>query len=82
MKRKTRSLFQEIDQIYIGNDRRMIIETRSDHLINGIINLIEQLYYEYPQEQADELERRLVNRIRGKDPNKFKRGLKKFNEDK
>jgi len=81
MKRKTRSLFQEIDQIYIGNDRRMIIETRSDHLINGIINLIEQLYYEYPQEQADELERRLVNSIRGKDPNKFKRGLKKFNED-
>jgi hypothetical protein len=82
MKRKTRSLFQEIDQIYIGNDRRMIIETRSDHLINGIINLIEQLYHEYPQEQADELERRLVNSIRGKDPNKFKRGLKKFNEDK
>ena len=60
----------------------MIIETRSDHLINGIINLIEQLYHEYPQEQADELERRLVNSIRGKDPNKFKRGLKKFNEDK
>jgi len=82
MKRKTRSLFQEIDQIYIGNDRRIIIETRSDHLINGIINLIEQLYHEYPQEQADELERRLVNSIRGKDPNKFKRGLKKFNEDK
>jgi hypothetical protein len=82
MKRKTRSLFQEIDQIYIGNDRRMVIETRSDHLINGIINLIEQLYHEYPQDQADELERRLVNSIRGKDPNKFKRGLKKFNEDK
>tara|TARA_B100000508_G_C11277938_1_gene189013 strand:+ start:116 stop:364 length:249 start_codon:yes stop_codon:yes gene_type:complete len=82
MKRKTRSLFQEIDQIYIGNDRKMVIETRSDHLINGVINLIKELYREYTPEQANELERRLVNSIKGKDPNKFKRGLNKFNENK
>lgn len=82
MKRKTRSLFQEIDQIYIGNDRKMVIETRSDHLINGVINLIKELHIEYTPEQANELERRLVNSIRGKDPNKFKRGLNKFNENK
>tara|TARA_B100000941_G_C28157319_1_gene375546 strand:+ start:219 stop:467 length:249 start_codon:yes stop_codon:yes gene_type:complete len=82
MKRKTRSLFQEIDQIYIGNDRKMVIETRSDHLINGVINLIKELHREYTPEQANELERRLVNSIRGKDPNKFKRGLNKFNENK
>ena len=36
----------------------------------------------YTPEQANELERRLVNSIRGKDPNKFKRGLNKFNENK
>ena len=82
MKRKTRSLFQEIDQIYIGNDRKMVIETRSDHLINGVINLIKELYREYTPEPANELERRLVNSIKGKDPNKFKRGLNKFNENK
>ena len=82
MKRKTRSLFQEIDQIYIGNDRKMVIETRSDGLINGVINLIKELYREYTPEQANELERRLVNSIKGKDPNKFKRGLNKFNENK
>jgi hypothetical protein len=35
----------------------------------------------YPAEQADELERRLLNSIKGQDPNKFFRGLRKLSNE-
>lgn len=35
----------------------------------------------YPEDQAEELERRLLNSIRGQDPNKFFRGLRKYSNE-
>jgi hypothetical protein len=35
----------------------------------------------YDSEDADELERRLINSIRGKDANKFIRGLRRIKDE-
>ena len=47
--------------------------------MTSAINLIKLIQESYPAEQADELERRLVNSIKAGDPAKFQRGIKKIN---
>ena len=62
-------------------DRNQIIESRANHIINSAINLIQMIKESFPDEDADELERRLINSIRGKDPNKFVRGLRRMRDE-
>lgn len=82
MRKSTRSILDEISTMVPNHDRNLVIESRANHIINSAINLIQQLHESFDDESADELERRLINSIRGRDPNKFIRGLRKFrNED-
>jgi hypothetical protein len=68
----------EISGIVPSRDRNLVIESRANHIINSAINLIQMISESYDTEEAAELERRLINSIRGRDPNKFARGLKKI----
>ena len=77
MKRQTRSILDELNSVVLERDRKHVIENRGGHIIESAINLIEDIYRNYDAETAGDLERRLVNSIRGKDGKKFKRGLKK-----
>jgi hypothetical protein len=58
-----------------------VIESRANHIINSAINLIQMIKETYDSEDADELERRLINSIRGKDANKFIRGLRRIKDE-
>ena len=77
MRKQTRSILDEITNISTGRDKHLLIESRGNHIINSAINLLQTIRETYTPEQADDLERRLVNSIRGQDPNKFSRGLRK-----
>lgn len=61
----------------IHRDRENLIESRANHIIQGAINLINTLRENYSPELAADLERRLINSIRGQDPAKFSRGIRK-----
>lgn len=63
------------------HDRNLVIESRANHIINSAINLVHQIRETYDAEDADELERRLINSIKGKDPNKFIRGLRRMRDE-
>jgi len=80
MKSKTRSILQELNQIASTRNVDSVIESRATNIINGAINLLESIQKHYDAEQADELERRLLNAIKGQDPAKFTRGMKKIAE--
>jgi hypothetical protein len=80
MKSKTRSILQELNQIASTRSVDSVIESRATNIINGAINLLESIQKHYDAEQADELERRLLNAIKGQDPAKFTRGMKKIAE--
>ena len=82
MKLKTRSILQELNDFGNHRDKDRIIESRAVNVINSAVNLIESLRNHYDSETADELERRLINSIKGQDSNKFKRGMKKVIESK
>jgi len=82
LRKSTRSILDEISSIVPAHDRNLVIESRANHIINSAINLLQQVRENFDAEDADELERRLINSIRGRDPNKFIRGLRKIrNED-
>ena len=77
MQKKTRSLLEELDSMYIERDSRHVIETRASNIISSAIRLLEQIDESYTPEQADNLTRKLINAIKLRDPGKFTRSVRK-----
>jgi len=80
MKLRTRSILQELNEIAEVRNKDELLESRAVNVINSAINLLETLHKSYEPEQAEELERRLINAIKGQDPAKFTRGIRKIAE--
>ena len=80
MKLRTRSILQELNEIAEVRNKDQLFESRAANIIDSAINLLESLHKHYTPEQADELERRFINAIRGQDPAKFSRGIRKIVE--
>jgi len=82
MKRKTRRLIEELDAVAVQKDKIHVIESRGNHVIQSAINLINMIREQYDGETALDLERRLINSIRGQDERKFTRAIRKIDESK
>jgi hypothetical protein len=80
MKLRTRSILQELNELAEVRNMDALYESRATNIINSAINLLESLHKHYTPEQADELERRFINAIRGQDSAKFTRGVRKIAE--
>jgi hypothetical protein len=85
MQKKTRSIFEELDGIYTDRyakkqERGYIVESRASNVIASAIRLMEQIDSMYDKEQSEDLQRKLLNAIRLRDPNKFSRSVKRANE--
>jgi hypothetical protein len=81
MQKKTRSLLEELDSLYVERDRKLLIENRATTVIESAIRLIQQIEEEYTAEQAENLTRKLLNAIRTKDTGKFSRSVKRTHLD-
>ena len=81
MQKKTRSLLEELDSLYIERDRRVVIENRATNVIASAIRLIEQIEAEYSPEQAENLTRKLLNAIKNKDSGKFSRSVRRTHDE-
>jgi hypothetical protein len=81
MQKKTKSILEELDSLYIERDCRAIIETRASNLIETAIRLLEQIDAEFTPEQAENLQRKLLNAIRHRDTSKFSRSVRRTNAD-
>lgn len=85
MQKRTRSILEELDAIYLekhaDRDRRYVIESRATNVIASAVRLIEQIEAAYPEEQAENLVRKLLNAIRDKDAKKFTRSVRRTDAD-
>ena len=81
MQKKTRSLLEELDSLRLHKDKENLVESRANHVITGAINLVNFIRENYNKEQAEELERRLINSIRSQDTAKFSRGVKRISNE-
>ena len=77
MQKKTRSLLEELDAMYIERDQRHIIENRASNIIASAIRLLEQIDESYSAEDAQNLQRKLINAINQRDPGKFTRTVRR-----
>jgi hypothetical protein len=77
MQKKTRSLLEELDSMYIERDQRHIIENRASNVIASAIRLLEQIDASYTAEDAQNLQRKLINAINQRDPGKFTRTVRR-----
>jgi hypothetical protein len=82
MRKSTRSILQELSDIGISRDTDLVIESRGSNIIASAVNLLSMIREHYDVETAAELERRFINSIKSADAAKFKRGIKRIQEDK
>lgn len=82
MRKSTRSILTELTDLGISRDKDRVIESRGTNLIESAINLVNLIKEHYDLETAAELERRFINAIRTQEPSKFKRGIRKIQENK
>jgi hypothetical protein len=82
LKRATRSLLEELNTISVKKNSEAVIESRATHVIDSAINLLSLIRENFTPEQAYELERRLINSIKGGDPAKFTRSIRKLRDNK
>jgi len=77
MQKKTRSLLEELDSMYVERDQRHVIENRAANVISSAIRLLEQIDSSYSVEDAQNLQRKLLNAINQRDPGKFTRTVRR-----
>lgn len=81
MQKKTRSILEELESLRLPKDKHNLVESRALHVIQGAVNLINLIRENYSSDQADELERRLINSIKQQDSSKFSRGVKRIQNE-
>lgn len=82
MKKTTRSILQELNDLSVSRNKECVIESRGTNLIESAINLLSLIREQYPLEESVDLERRFINAIKSGDATKFKRGIKRISEGK
>ena len=87
MQKKTRSILEELDSIYTDryaekSERRYIVESRANNVIASAVRLMEQIEELYDADSAENLQRKLLNAIRLRDPDKFARSVRRTDESK
>lgn len=82
MKKVTRSILQEISQFVPQKTQEEQIEARAHHIITSAINLLESIEKTYSPEDAEQLTKRFLSSIKGSDPNRFIRMIRKVKDGK
>ena len=77
MKPRIRSILEEINTLVPNQNRKEVISSRADHVINSAINLINLIKEQYEPEIAQDLERKFLNAIRLQEANKFENSLRR-----
>jgi hypothetical protein len=78
---RVKSLIEELDLFVPQRDRHQILEARATNVIASAVNLMNLISETFSEEEADELQRRLLGAIKNRDPDKFNRKIREFRKD-
>ena len=76
--RRSRSILEEISAYVPQKSKEELIEARAQHIIVSAINLLESIDESFSPVDAEALKKRFVSSIRGADPNRFTRMVKRI----
>lgn len=80
VKKRTKSLLEEINSIAPKTDKSQLLESRGNNALNAIINLLEMIDNSYDEETAQDLTKRVMLSIKNRDTDRFMRGIKKIRD--
>ena len=69
---------EEISAFVPQKGKEELIEARAQHIIVSAINLLESIDEYFTPDEAEMLKKRFVSSIRGADPNRFTRMVKRI----
>lgn len=75
---RVRNIIEELDRIIPERDKHQIIEARASNIITSAINLLSLIQESFPEEESEELQKRLVSAIKNRDPDKFNRKVREY----
>lgn len=75
---RVRNIIEELDRIIPDRDKHQVIEARASNIITSAINLLTLIQESLPEEESEELQKRLVSAIKNKDPDKFYRKVREY----
>lgn len=73
-----RSIIDELDRLVPERDKHHIIEARATNVIASCINVMQLISESFSEEEAEDLNKRLIGAIKGRDPSKFNRKIKEM----
>ena len=76
MKKQTRSLLQEINDLVPQRDMHFFVESKAVQAIASVQNLLKLIEENYKEEEASDLIKRLFNSMKSGDQEKFRRGIR------
>ncbi len=76
--RRSRSILEEISSYVPQKTKEDVIESRAQHIIASAINLLESIDESFSADDAEALKKRFMSSIRGADPNRFTRMVKRI----
>jgi hypothetical protein len=82
MKKRTRSILEELNNLGAARDNDLIIENTAMNIIESAINLLDKINKEYDKDTAAELERKFLSSVKLSDSRKFKRSMHRVLERK
>jgi len=75
---KINSFIDELDRFVPAKSKHTVIESRASHIIASAINLVQLIRESYPDEDAQDLIKRLHRSIMSEDQRKFTRKIKEL----
>ena len=77
----TKNFFDEIERLVPERNKHQIIEARVNNAIVSCINIMELITESFTEEEADDLNNRILLSIKTRNPEKFNRKIKKLKEN-
>lgn len=77
-----RNIIEELDRIVSERDKHQIIEARANNAIVSCINIMQLISESFPESDAEDLNKRVLNAIKNKDVSKFTRKICEMKKNK
>lgn len=78
----SRSILEELQRAVPNKTKEHVLESRGHHIISSAVNFLDVLTENYTDEEAEQITRRFLSAIRGGDPKRFIRQIRKIREAK
>jgi hypothetical protein len=79
---KMKSFLDELDKCVPAKSKHTVIESRAAHVIASAVNLAQLIRESYPEDEANDLVKRLYRSIMTEDERKFMRKIKDLRSSK